>query len=163
MLRRVTLLWSNLLNTSPAPASRSPMQHSNTCNCSSLQTTEFFFRNALEMIDIFGVAICFDKRSIDDSSTEVVISLALLKSLTILSSSLSEKKKRSEEMRRSPPAAGEAATTLPAATPVLEGSPRQDRGGLHQFWRRLYSEQSTTAQGQHKPITYTNGKDQQIL
>uniref|UniRef100_A0A0D3H306 Uncharacterized protein n=1 Tax=Oryza barthii TaxID=65489 RepID=A0A0D3H306_9ORYZ len=123
MLRRVTLLWSNLLNTSPAPASRSPMQHSNTCNCSSLQTTEFFFRNALEMIDIFGVAICFDKRSIDDSSTEVVISLALLKSLTILSSSLSE---------------------VTFFTVFLKCF-------FAFFIKRI------------KPITYTNGKDQQIL
>uniref|UniRef100_A0A0E0LXT4 Uncharacterized protein n=1 Tax=Oryza punctata TaxID=4537 RepID=A0A0E0LXT4_ORYPU len=61
MLRRVTLVWTNLLNISPAPASRSPMQHSKACNCSSLQITEFFFWNALEMRDNFGIAICFDK------------------------------------------------------------------------------------------------------
>uniref|UniRef100_A0A0E0QM65 Uncharacterized protein n=1 Tax=Oryza rufipogon TaxID=4529 RepID=A0A0E0QM65_ORYRU len=123
MLRRVTLLWTNLLNRSTAPASRSPMQHSNACNCSSLQITEFFFWNALEMRDNFGNTICFDKRSsVDsnreitafffwnalemrenfgiaicldkrsnvDSNREVVISLALLNSLTILESSLSE-------------------------------------------------------------------------
>nr|BAD10219.1 hypothetical protein [Oryza sativa Japonica Group]BAD33002.1 hypothetical protein [Oryza sativa Japonica Group] len=58
-----------------------------------------------------------------------------------------EKKKRSEEMRRSPPAAGEAATTLPAATPALEGSPRQDRGGLHQFWRRYPTNPNSIAHG----------------
>uniref|UniRef100_A0A0E0AYP2 Uncharacterized protein n=1 Tax=Oryza glumipatula TaxID=40148 RepID=A0A0E0AYP2_9ORYZ len=62
MFRRVTLLWTNLLNRSPAPASRSPMQHSNTCNCSSLQITGIFFWNALEMRDNLGIAICFDKR-----------------------------------------------------------------------------------------------------
>ncbi|BAH94421.1 Os08g0553450 [Oryza sativa Japonica Group] len=50
-------------------------------------------------------------------------------------------------MRRSPPAAGEAATTLPAATPALEGSPRQDRGGLHQFWRRYPTNPNSIAHG----------------
>ncbi|BAT06610.1 Os08g0553150, partial [Oryza sativa Japonica Group] len=89
MLRRVTLVWTNLLNSSPAPASRSAMQHSNTCNCSSLQITAFFFWNALEMRENFGIAICLDKRSNVDSNREVVISLALLNSLTILESSLS--------------------------------------------------------------------------
>ncbi|KAF2920855.1 hypothetical protein DAI22_08g243600 [Oryza sativa Japonica Group] len=90
MFRRVTLLWTNLLNRSPAPASRSPMQHSNTCNCSSLQTTRFFFWNALEMRDNFGISICFDKRCTVDWNREVVISLASLNSLTILQSSLFE-------------------------------------------------------------------------
>ncbi|KAF2920861.1 hypothetical protein DAI22_08g244301 [Oryza sativa Japonica Group] len=90
MLRRVTLLWTNLLNRSTAPASRSPMQHSNACNCSSLQITEFFFWNALEMRDNFGNTICFDKRSSVDSNREVVICLALLNSLTFLESSMSE-------------------------------------------------------------------------
>ncbi|BAT06612.1 Os08g0553250, partial [Oryza sativa Japonica Group] len=89
MLRRVTLLWTNLLNRSTAPASRSPMQHSNACNCSSLQITEFFFWNALEMRDNFGNTICFDKRSSVDSNREVVICLALLNSLTFLESSIS--------------------------------------------------------------------------
>uniref|UniRef100_A0A0E0LXR9 Uncharacterized protein n=1 Tax=Oryza punctata TaxID=4537 RepID=A0A0E0LXR9_ORYPU len=88
--RRVTLLWTNLLNRSPAPASRSPMQHSNTCNCSSLQITGIFFWNALEMRDSLGIAICFDKRCVIDSNREVVISLASLNSLTTLQSSLSE-------------------------------------------------------------------------
>uniref|UniRef100_J3MV59 Uncharacterized protein n=1 Tax=Oryza brachyantha TaxID=4533 RepID=J3MV59_ORYBR len=86
MFRRVTLIWTNLLNRSPAPASRSLMQHSNTCNCSSLQITEFFFWSALEIRDNFGAAICFDKRCIVDSNREVVISLASLNSLTILQS-----------------------------------------------------------------------------
>ncbi|KAF7101408.1 hypothetical protein CFC21_102757 [Triticum aestivum] len=90
MFRRVTLLWSNLRNRIPAPASRSPTLHSRTCNCSSLQITEFFFWNALETRDHFGTAICLDKRCTVDSSREVVISLASLNSLTILQSSLSD-------------------------------------------------------------------------
>uniref|UniRef100_A0A0E0QM63 Uncharacterized protein n=1 Tax=Oryza rufipogon TaxID=4529 RepID=A0A0E0QM63_ORYRU len=54
------------------------------------QITAFFFWNALEMRENFGIAICLDKRSNVDSNREVVISLALLNSLTILESSLSE-------------------------------------------------------------------------
>uniref|UniRef100_A0A0D9XAM6 Uncharacterized protein n=1 Tax=Leersia perrieri TaxID=77586 RepID=A0A0D9XAM6_9ORYZ len=90
MFRRVTLVWTNLLNRNPASASRSPMQHSNTCNCSSLQITKLFFWNALEMRDNLGISICFDKRCIVESNREVVISLASLNSLTTLQSSLSE-------------------------------------------------------------------------
>lgn len=41
MFRRETLLWTNILNRCPAPLSRSPMLHSNTCNWSSSQTTAF--------------------------------------------------------------------------------------------------------------------------
>ncbi|VAI74813.1 unnamed protein product [Triticum turgidum subsp. durum] len=89
MFRRVTLLWTNLRNRIRAPASRSPTLHSRTCNCSSLQTTGFFFWNALETRDHFGTAICFDKRCTVDSRREVVISLGSLNSLTILQSSLS--------------------------------------------------------------------------
>uniref|UniRef100_J3MV51 Uncharacterized protein n=1 Tax=Oryza brachyantha TaxID=4533 RepID=J3MV51_ORYBR len=90
MFRRVTLLWTNLLNRRPAPASRSPMLHSNTCNCSSLQITGFFFWSAFEMRDNFGISICFDKRCLVDSNREVAHSLASLNSLTILQPSLSE-------------------------------------------------------------------------
>uniref|UniRef100_A0A0E0ENV4 Uncharacterized protein n=1 Tax=Oryza meridionalis TaxID=40149 RepID=A0A0E0ENV4_9ORYZ len=71
MLRRETLVWTNLLNRSPAPASRSPMQHSNACNFSSLQITEFFWK-ALEMRDNFGNTIFFDKRSSVDSNRELM-------------------------------------------------------------------------------------------
>uniref|UniRef100_J3MV48 Uncharacterized protein n=1 Tax=Oryza brachyantha TaxID=4533 RepID=J3MV48_ORYBR len=88
MFRRVTLIWTNLLNRNPAPASRSPMQHSNACSCSSLQITGFFFWNALEMRVNFGISICFDKRCIVDSTRELAISLASLNSLTMLESLL---------------------------------------------------------------------------
>ncbi|KQJ86382.2 hypothetical protein BRADI_4g05068v3 [Brachypodium distachyon] len=90
MFRRVTLLWTNLRNRIPAPASRSPTLHSRTCNCSSLQTTEVFFWNALQTRDRLGFAICLDRRFNVDSSREVVISLASLNSLTILQPSLDE-------------------------------------------------------------------------
>uniref|UniRef100_K3YZV3 Uncharacterized protein n=1 Tax=Setaria italica TaxID=4555 RepID=K3YZV3_SETIT len=90
MFRRVTLLWINLLNRSPAPSSRSLMLHSNTCNCSSLQTTEVFFWNAFRTIEDLGIAICLARSCTVDSRREVVISLASLNSLRILQSSLSE-------------------------------------------------------------------------
>ncbi|WVZ65913.1 hypothetical protein U9M48_015202, partial [Paspalum notatum var. saurae] len=85
----VTLFRINLLYRSSAPSSRSLILHSNTFNCSSLQTTETFFWNALKTIDDLGVAICFARSCTVDSRREVVISLASLKSLMILQSSLS--------------------------------------------------------------------------
>ena len=42
MLSRETLFWTNFLNKCSAPLSRSAILHSNSCNCSSLQTTAFF-------------------------------------------------------------------------------------------------------------------------
>nr|TKW11747.1 hypothetical protein SEVIR_6G253100v2 [Setaria viridis] len=87
MFRRVTLLWINLLNRCPAPSSRSLMLHSNTCNCSSLQTTEVFFWNAFKTMDDLGIAICLARSCTVDSRREVVISLASLNSLRILQSS----------------------------------------------------------------------------
>ncbi|PUZ74106.1 hypothetical protein GQ55_1G038700 [Panicum hallii var. hallii] len=90
MFRSATLLWINLLNRSPAPSSRSLMLHSNTCNCSSLQTTEVLFWNAFKTIDDLGIAICLVRSCTVDSRRDVVISLASLNSLRILQSSLSE-------------------------------------------------------------------------
>lgn len=70
MFRRVTLLWINLLNRCPAPSSRSLMLHSNTCNCSSLQTTEVFFWNAFKTMDDLGIAICLARSCTVDSRRE---------------------------------------------------------------------------------------------
>ncbi|WVZ91737.1 hypothetical protein U9M48_037869 [Paspalum notatum var. saurae] len=90
MFRSVTLLCTNLLNRRPAPSSRSLILHSNTCNCSSLQTIEVFFWNAFKTIGDLGIASCFVRRCTADLRREVVISLASLSRLKILQSSLSE-------------------------------------------------------------------------
>ncbi|KAF7033242.1 hypothetical protein CFC21_044361 [Triticum aestivum] len=86
MLSRETLLWTNFLNKYPAPLSRSPILHSNSDNCSSLQTTAFFLWNALETRDCLGISICFDTRWSVDSRRDAETSLALANSMTILQS-----------------------------------------------------------------------------
>ncbi|BAT06594.1 Os08g0551432 [Oryza sativa Japonica Group] len=66
------------------------MMHSNACNCSSSQTTDLFFWNALETRNILGTTSCCDRWHDVDSSRETVSTLALINSLISLQSSLSE-------------------------------------------------------------------------
>uniref|UniRef100_K3YKC2 Secreted protein n=1 Tax=Setaria italica TaxID=4555 RepID=K3YKC2_SETIT len=86
MFRIATLLWIILLNSCSAPCSRSPMMHSNACNCSSLQTTTFLFWNALETRDLLGITPCLDTRRSANSRREAATNLALSNSLTSLHS-----------------------------------------------------------------------------